>query len=395
MNSKKESFDKQCFGLNNGRANDGRGRLRDRRKMLGSGSSLWLSLGVLLFCSLPALAQPQDASITPVQMRNLTDRAGTLANAQRVQDLQVAGTISGTVVDRTGALVAGAHVKLSNEEQSLSQEVESDADGQFSFAGVVPGTFQLTIVLDGFATQTFSGMLHSGENYTAPPIELAVASASTEVRVTMSPFEIAEAEIKDEEKQRVLGVIPNFYVTYNAAAVPLAPKQKFELAWKATIDPINFGLVGSTAGIQQAANSWSGYGQGAQGFAKRYGADYADLVTNTFIGSAILPSILKQDPRYFYKGTGSKKARFFYALANAFICKGDDGRWQANYSSIVGGFAAGGISNLYYPAADRGLELTVENALIGLGTNAVDNLLQEFLIRKLTRHPPNYTPATP
>jgi hypothetical protein len=212
----------------------------------------------------------------------------------------------------------------------------------------------------------------------------------------MTPSEIAEAEIKDEEKQRVFGVIPNFYVTYNPAAVPLRPKQKFELAWKSTIDPVNFALTGAIAGIEQATNAFDGYGQGAQGYAKRYGAAYADFVTSTFIGGAILPSLLKQDPRYFYKGTGTRRSRFFYAIANSVICKGDNGHWQANYSGILGGLAAGGISNFYYPPSDRyDLTLTFENALIGIGSTAANNLLQEFVIRKLTHNVPKYAPSNP
>jgi hypothetical protein len=273
--------------------------------------------------------------------------------------------------------------------------VGTDGEGQFSFAGLAPGPFQLTVTSAGFTTQTSSGTLHSGENYGVPLITLVLATANTEVHVTFTRTELAEAEIKDEEKQRVLGVIPNFYVTYNPAAVPLGPKQKFELAWKATVDPINFGLTGAIAGVQQAANSFSGYGQGAQGYGKRYGAAYADLVSSTFIGSAILPSLLKQDPRYFYKGTGSKRSRIAYAITNAVICKGDNGHWQANYSGILGSLAAGGISNLYYPATDRDATVTFENTLIAIGSSAANNLLQEFVIRKLTRNPPNYTPAKP
>jgi len=303
------------------------------------------------------------------------------------------GTISGSVVDRTGAFVPGAIVKLSRESRSLSPDVASDSDGQYAFVRVTPGPFQITIESPGFATQTSSGTLHSGEDLLLPPITLAIASAASEVHVSMTPTEMAEAEIKDEEKQRVLGVIPNFYVTYNPAAVPLRPKQKFELAWKATVDPVNFGLVGAIAGIQQAANSFSGYGQGAQGYARRYGAAYADSVTGTFIGSAILPSLFKQDPRYFYKGSGTRRSRFFYAIANAFICKGDNGRWQANYSGILGSLAAGGISNLYYPDTDRDVTITFENTLIGIGATAANNVLQEFVIRRLTHNAPTYTPA--
>jgi len=270
----------------------------------------------------------------------------------------------------------------------------SDSDGQFYLAGVTPGSFQLTISSPGFAAQTASGRLHPGEDYTVPPVLLDVAAAAAEVKVAMTPVEIAEAEIKDEEKQRILGVIPNFYVTYNSAAAPLNPKQKFELAWKATIDPINFGMTGAIAGVQQAVDAFSGYGQGAQGYAKRYAASYADSAISTFIGGAILPSVLKQDPRYFYKGTGTRRSRIIYALANAVICKGDNGHWQVNYSSMLGSLAAGGISNLYYPESDRDSTVTFENTLIAIGSNAANNLLQEFLIRKLTRNPPTYTPAT-
>ena len=357
------------------------------RLVPSSGSLRWRAphfvlLGILLLCSFPGLAQSPQPSGAP----NATAQ-------ERGPAPPLTGTISGTVVDRTGAVVPGARVKLSREDSSLNQEVMSDSDGQFYFAGVAPGSFHLTIDSPGFTTQTASGMLDGGEDYAVPPVLLTVAAAATEVKVAMTPVEIAEAEIKDEEKQRILGVIPNFYVTYNSSAAPLNPKQKFELAWKSTIDPINFGLTGAIAGIQQGANAFSGYGQGAQGYAKRYAASYADSVIGTFVGAAILPSVLKQDPRYFYKGTGTRRSRFLYAVANAVICKGDNGRWQANYSSMLGSLAAGGISNLYYPESDRDATVTLENTLIAIGSNAANNILQEFLIRRFTRNAPTYTTA--
>lgn len=342
------------------------------KPVFGRGKLLWLCLAVLLFSGFPARAQTQPSP-----------------------DLPQTGTISGIVVDRTGAVVAGARVQLSLAGQSQSQEVATDGDGQFSLVGITPGPFLLTVSSAGFTTQIASGTLHSGEDYTVAPITLDVATAVSEVRVAMSRIELAEAEIKDEEKQRVLGVIPNFYVTYNSAAVPLAPKQKFELAWKATVDPISFGLTGAIAGIQQAADVYSDYGQGAQGYGKRYGAAYADFVASTFIGSAILPSLLKQDPRYFYRGTGTRRSRLLYAIANAVICKGDNGHWQANYSGMLGSLAAGGISNLYYPATDRDATLTIENTLITIGGTAATNILQEFVVRKLTRNAPTYTQDKP
>ena len=308
---------------------------------------------------------------------------------------QLPGAITGTVVDQSGAVVAGARVVLTREDAS-NREVISGSDGQFSFVNVAPGPFQLRITSTGFATQTSSGLLHSGQLETVPQVVLDVATNVTEVQVGVPQVEVAEEQMKVEEQQRVLGAIPNFYVSYLPHAVPLNAKQKFELAWKTTIDPFTLVVVGGTAGVQQAQNHFREYGQGAQGYAKRFGAVYADTVTSTFIGGAIFPSLLKQDPRYFYKGTGSTPSRFLYAIANSVICKGDNGRWQPNYSNIMGSLAAGGISNLYYPANDReGAELTFENAGIGIGTTAVTNLLQEFLIRKLTPKSHNHDPAKP
>jgi hypothetical protein len=182
----------------------------------------------------------------------------------------------------------------------------------------------------------------------------------------------------------VLGIIPNFYVSYVPDAVALTPKQKFELAWRSSVDPFTFVSVGAIAAIKHSGNGLSGYGQGAQGYAQRYGASYGDVVIGTFLGSAIMPSLLKQDPRYFYKGTGSKRSRLFYALASPFICKGDNGRWEPNYSYVVGNFAAAGIANFYYPANDRGVGLVAETALVRLGEKAVASVFQEFIVRKLT-----------
>jgi hypothetical protein len=309
---------------------------------------------------------------------------------------QARASISGTIVDPSGAAVAGAEVTLARKDGTQILETASGDDGQFSFANVAPGSFQITITAEGFATKAISGSLQEGEIYTAPRTALTLASKKTEVRVDIPRVEVAEEQIKEEEKQRVLGIVPNFYVSYVPNAAPLTSKQKFKLAWKTMVDPATFVLTGAVAGAQQANNVFKGYGQGAEGYGKRYGADYADAATSIFIGSAILPSILKQDPRYFYKGSGSTRSRVFYAIANSVICKGDNGRWQANYSNILGSLASGGISNLYYPPQDRnGAGLTFENAAIEVGTTAVANLLQEFVIRKLTPNARSHDPAKP
>lgn len=340
---------------------------------------------ILVLAAILALAGTLQAQ-TP-------DAPGTGASAG--EQTQSPGNIRGTVLDPSGAVVAGARVSLARDDSPSIQEALSGDDGQFSFANVAPGPFQLTITSANFATYTSAGVLHPGEICVVPPITLAIATEVTEVRVSPPQDEIAEEQIHVQEKQRVLGFVPNFYVSYIPHAAPLNPKQKFELAWKATLDPITFGVTGAIAGIEQAQNSFSGYGQGAQGYGRRYGATYADLVTSTFIGGAILPSVLKQDPRYFYKGSGSKRSRVLYAIGNAVICKGDDGRWQPNYSNVIGNLAAGGISNVYYPANDRGVGLTLESGLVGIGATAATNLLQEFLIRKLTPHVPSPNSASP
>ncbi len=331
--------------------------------------------------------------------------AAGCSNPGLAQNTQGApGSINGTIVDQRGAVVSGARVELARDgkdgeaagQSSGPQIVLSGGDGQFSFANVVPGSFKLTVTSAGFQPQTISGILLAGEVRIMPQIALTVAANVTDVEVALTPSEVAKAQVKDEEKQRILGVIPNFYVTYDPHPLPITPREKFELAWKTTVDPVTFAIVGGIAGVQQALDTFSGYGEGAEGYAQRYGASYADGAIGTFIGSAILPSLLKQDPRYFYKGSGSKRSRILYAIANSVICKGDNGRWQPNYSNMLGSLAAGGISNLYYPAQNRnGLGLTFENTVTGIGASAGANLVEEFLMRKLTPRLPKQEPAQP
>jgi hypothetical protein len=343
---------------------------------------LWLAT---LAFSVPVFAQVQQPSTVP--------QATTLSPAAEQPGPQSTGTgiISGTVVDATGAAVAGARIELTGGNPP-AQETVADATGQFFFANIAPGPFKLAITAQGFAAQTASGILHGGESFTVPPIAMALATVVTEVHV--SPAEEAKVELHAEEQQRVLGVVPNFYVSYVPEAAPLAPRQKFQLAWKATIDPVTIVVVGATAGFEQATNYYSGYGQGAQGYGKRFGATYANVLTSTFIGDAILPSLLKQDPRYFYRGTGSRRSRLLYALGYTFFCKGDNGRYQPNYSELGGIFISGGIGNIYYPSTDRGVGRTFEGSLIGVAGSSAANVLEEFIVSKFTSRAPQNVPST-
>jgi hypothetical protein len=164
---------------------------------------------------------------------------------------------------------------------------------------------------------------------------------------------------------------------------------------KSVTDPIAIVGVAALAGIQQAGDQYGGYGQGAEGYAKRFGAAYGDVFIGTFIDSAILTSLLKQDPRYFYRGTGTKRSRFLYAIGNVVICKGDNKRYQPNYSAIIGSFVTSSISYSYYPASDRSAGLLVGNALIRIGEGSVAGLLQEFVLRKFTSHSQRHPAAQP
>jgi hypothetical protein len=345
---------------------------------------------IVLICGLPAPAQTEQ-SIRLGGENNPPNSPIPKMAVDALGDPQKApGTITGNVVGQDGVAVAGANVKLMQEGQLVSQEITSSENGQFTFTNVAPGSFQLVITSEGFAEHTSTGVLESGENFTAPQVSMVLATKVTEVHVELSITEIAQEQMRDEEKQRVLGVIPNFLVSYAPNAAPLSPKQKLNLAWKLNIDPVSILLAGQAAGMQQARNEFSGYGQGAQGYAKRFGAAYADFTISNFLGSAVFPSIFKQDPRYLYKGTGSTKSRVRYALANAVMCRGDNGHWQINYSGITGSLVTGSISNLYYPASDRhGPALTFENTAMSIATTAVFNLMQEFVLRKLTSKVPN------
>jgi len=349
-----------------------------------------LPLLALFACAATAWAQQHDLPQAP-------DPQQPVPTQQLPQPVPQSSTsIHGVVVNNTGAVYEGAHIELAQPGLTPPVATTSDSNGRFNFSAAAPGPFKLTVSAAGFIPQAVSGTITTGQSLEVNSIVLAIKSATTDVEVTATSQEIAEEQLQLEETQRVLGIFPNFYVTYDPHPAPLTTRQKFSLAWKSNIDPVTFAATGVIAGIEQATNSFSGYGQGAQGYAKRFGAGYADGFISTMIGGAILPSWWKQDPRYFYKGTGTKRARVLYAIANAVLCKGDNGHWQFNYSGIIGGLAAGGISNLYYPASNRnGLGLTFENAGFGTLGSAVGNLFQEFVVRRLTPKIPNYTATQP
>lgn len=388
---------------------------RDKRNLvrkfvcIGSRASAFLGVA-LLACAFPALAQNQTAAAAPSSQQTSSNAASTTSPQGSAQanlpatptpqspDEQATGMITGIIADKSGTAVFGATVTLTLPGQSFTRAAETDQDGQFTFVNVPPGPFQLSITAEGFEPQTVSGTLIPSEYHTIPRVTLALAPLVTQIVVKPQSV-IAQEQLNVQEQQRVLAVFPNFYVTYLPNPAPLDAHQKFQLAWKSTFDPVTFLVVGAGAGLEQADGQFSGFGPGIEGYAKRYGATYADVAIGGFLGDAVFPSLLKQDPRFFYKSSGSVHSRILYALLASVMAKGDNGRWQPNYSNFLGDLASGGLSNIYYPPQDRnGIALTFENVGISMGARAADYLMQEFVVPKLTfksSHRQHDPPADP
>jgi hypothetical protein len=294
-------------------------------------------------------------------------------------------TVSGTVTDVNNDTVPGAAVALDGPSPTDHRAVTANDDGFFELHELRPGTtYHVTVSAKGFADWSSPKIALTPSQYlNLTDIKLQIAEAVTTVKAVYSTEQLATEQVEIEEKQRVFGVLPNFYVVYDPDAAPLTTKLKFKLALKTTVDPITFLGVAVLSGINQAADT-PNYVQGMKGYGQRVGSGYTDGFTDIMIGGAVLPSLLHQDPRYFYQGTGTTKSRTLHALSSAIICKGDNGRWQPNYSSIGGDLASGAISNLYYPQSNRGPGLVFGNALINAGARMLNGVLQEFVLRAVT-----------
>ena len=296
--------------------------------------------------------------------------------------------VSGTVLDPSEARVAGATVFLTRIGGSQDRSMTTAADGSFSFRDVPPGSYSVSVQAKEFQTATSAQFaVTADQSYEVPNVMLSVAADTTVVNVEPTDL-IAAQQIKAEEKQRVFGVVPDFYTSYVWDAAPLNTKQKYSLALRDTFDPMTFVGVSIGAGIQQAMNSFSGYGQGVEGYSKRWGALFANGRTSDLLSHAVFPSVFHQDPRYFYQGSGSTWSRIEHAVSQVFVLRSDTGKMMPNYSYLLGDLASGGISNLYYPASNRGASLVFENSAIGLAGRAGQNLFREFLNKHITKNVP-------
>jgi len=325
----------------------------------------------------------------------LTLAASTQAQTDQSPETPL-GQITGTVTDVKGDAVIGASVILTWIPNSTDQKTVFTTDnGFFRFDALRPTVpYKITINADGFAEWISPPItLAPGQVCPIGNVSLQIATQNTTMEVTYDPIEIATEQIKSEQTQRIFGVIPNFYVSFDGEnAAPLTTKMKFDLALKVSYDPVTIAGIGIVAGARQAGNS-PNYPQGEKGFGDRFGASAADGFSDIMIGGAILPSLLHQDPRYFYQGTGTTRSRLRHAILSAFIAKGDNGEWQPNYSSVGGDLASSVLSNLYFPKSNRGTELVFSLFALGTGERIGANVAQEFLLGRFTHRRHQITDA--
>ena len=306
---------------------------------------------------------------------------------------QATGSIKGNVTDASGAVVVGAVVTVESADGSRRMTV-TDGDGAFQISSLTLGNYTVKISAYGFSDWTAANVPASVQPGSNPLVAvLQVAPSETRVTVGVGPEEVAAEQLKQELKQRALGVLPNFYVTYESHPAPLSPKQKLKLGSRLLLDPTTFAGVGVTAGLQQWTNSYHQFGQGLEGFAKRYGADYGTAATSILITDVLAASVLHQDPRYFYSGQGTKGQRAWYAVAGAFRTKGDNGKWQPPYSSLAGWIASAEISQTYYPGSRTQYTLLGRTLMFRFAGGVALNLAQEFLLKKLTSNAPGIQSA--
>lgn len=344
-----------------------------------------------------ALAQ-QQASARAVNDRSLPDAplpnldSGPRDPAWRTIPAEVSGSVLGTVLDISGASVPGAQVSLMHGDGTELHAMVSEANGEFNFAKIPPGSYLVIVNAKDFATFTSAEFVVADQQvYEVADVSLAVATANTEVVVRPAEFVAAE-QIRAAEKQRLMGVIPNFYTSYIFDAAPLTAKQKFRFAVRGTFDPVSMLGVGLGAGIEQATNAYAGYGQGAAGYAKRFAAKFADGRSSDFLTHAVFPALFHQDPRYYYQGSGTFKSRLAHAVGSAFFARSDSGLTVPNYSYLLGDLGSAALSNLYYPKANRGASLVFTNAAVGLAGRIGGNILREFSKRLTTNVPGDRIP---
>jgi len=357
-----------------------------RHKFLFMSAALAALSCTVAVAQAPANGSPGDPGQSSAPQANvhnlLPSDSATLPSATDAGPAE----LNGTVTDDNSDLIPGATVILDGSSPSEHATQAANDSGFFQFGGLKPGgPYRITVTANGFEKWSSPPItLAAGQFFGITDIKLKIDAGVSSVTVYSSTEQIAAQQVRLEEQQRVLGFIPNFYVVYDSKhAVPLTSKLKFQMAYKAATDPVSIIGAAALAGMNQAGDT-PNYQQGAVGYGERFGAVYADGVTDIMFGGAILPSLLHQDPRYFYQGTGTTKSRLMHAMSAPFICRGDNGKNEINFSSMGGDLISGALSNAYYPESNRGASLVFTGFALSTGERMVSTVIQEFIIKKLT-----------
>jgi len=305
------------------------------------------------------------------------------ASAQSTEAAVTKVGMLGTVVDIGEDPIPNATVVLLAPGVDRLTMATKD-DGSFAFHNVTPGTtYQITVTAEGFEQWSSSVTVEPGQDKTLADIKLRILTVQRAVTVNYSSKEVAAQQLKVEERQRVFGFIPNIYVVYDPHPEPLTARMKFHLAYKGLTHPTFFAFEAAWAGVLQAADH-PDYPLGARGYGERFGANLASGASEALFANAILPSLLHQDPRYFYRGSGTKGSRAWHAVIAPFVCTGDNGKTEPNYSQWGGSLISASLANTYYPSSNRGAGLVFTNFATSMGLHVVLGLAQEFVLGKFT-----------
>jgi len=264
---------------------------------------------------------------------------------------QPAGALGGAVLPDAPLPQLAAGASDDAAQQASGQQNAPAANGGAQ-GGQAPNTPAQNGQAPNAGTPSAAGQSGSASQ---PPADGTTAQKSQK--------ELADEQLKQQEKQRVMGVMATFNTTRDPNAVPLSSGQKFKLFFKSATDPWPFLLAGVVSSFDQASNSPPEWGQGWGAYGHRFATSYSDYFIGNFIGNAVLPSLLHEDPRYFQKGKGKVINRILWAAGSSFWCKRDSGGWGPNWANVGGNFIGSAIARLYYPPSERNVKDTLMDGL--------------------------------
>jgi hypothetical protein len=222
-------------------------------------------------------------------------------------------------------------------------------------------------------------------------VALLVLSCGVNVAEAQQPGTSESQTPKNEEplpgesvqpkNDRIFGVLPNYRTVENPKILmaPLSTKGKFRLATEDSFDPYAYFVAGAFAGLGQTKDDPKSWGEESWGpFAKRYAASFADQTSENIMTEAVVPSLLREDPRYFRLGSGGFLKRTGYAVSRIWVTRTDAGGRSFNFSEILGAGASAAISNVYYPAENRTMSANLSRWGVMVGEDTFFNLLKEY-----------------